>query len=32
MEDLSGIEGDHGVEGDCYGVVVYQRGTTYLAR
>jgi hypothetical protein len=25
VEDLSGIEGDHGVEGDGHGVVVYQR-------
>jgi hypothetical protein len=27
VEDLSSIEGDHGVEGDCHGVVVYQRCT-----
>jgi hypothetical protein len=32
VEDLSSIEGDHGVEGDCHGVVVYQRCTPYLAR
>jgi hypothetical protein len=32
VEDLSGIEGDHGVEGDCHGVVIYQCHTPYLAR
>jgi hypothetical protein len=31
VEDFSGIEGDHGVEGDCHGVVVYAHQIPYLA-
>jgi hypothetical protein len=31
VEDCSGVEGDHGLEGDCHRVVVYQRRTPYLA-
>lgn len=31
-EDRSWIESDHAIEGDCNGVGVYQRCTTYLAR
>jgi hypothetical protein len=32
VEDFFDIKGDHGVEGDCHGVIVYQRCTSYLAR